>query len=57
MPVPLSAAPEVPAFPLWALPEWLGEYAASLAEVTQTMGVSRGLVPPGTHTLQKFARL
>lgn len=35
-PVPLSAAPEVPAFPLWALPEWLGEYAARLAEVTQT---------------------
>jgi replicative DNA helicase len=35
-PVPLSAAPEVPAFPLWALPDWLGEYAACLAEVTQT---------------------
>ena len=35
-PVPLSAAPEVPAFPLWTLPEWLGEYAACLAEVTQT---------------------
>lgn len=35
-PVPLSAAPEVPSFPLWALPPWLGEYAASLAEVTQT---------------------
>ena len=35
-PVPLSAAPEVPAFPLWALPGWLGEYAAALAEVTQT---------------------
>jgi len=35
-PVPLSAAPEVPPFPLWALPEWLGEYAACLAEVTQT---------------------
>jgi replicative DNA helicase len=34
--VPLSAAPEVPAFPLWALPDWLGEYAACLAEVTQT---------------------
>ena len=34
--MPLSAAPEVPAFPLWALPEWLGEYAACLAEVTQT---------------------
>ena len=35
-PVPLSAAPEVPTFPLWALPDWLGEYAACLAEVTQT---------------------
>ena len=35
-PVPLSAAPEVPAFPLWALPGWLGEYVAGLAEVTQT---------------------
>jgi replicative DNA helicase len=35
-PVPLSSAPEVPAFPLWALPDWLGEYAACLSEVTQT---------------------
>lgn len=35
-PVPLSAAPEVPPFPLWALPEWLAEYAACLAEATQT---------------------
>jgi replicative DNA helicase len=35
-PVPLSAAPVVPPFPLWALPGWLGEYAACLAEVTQT---------------------
>ena len=35
-PVPLSAAPEVPEFPLWTLPAWLGEYAACVAEVTQT---------------------
>jgi hypothetical protein len=35
-PVPLSAAPEVPGFPLWALPGWVGEYAACVAEVTQT---------------------
>ncbi|MBO0802379.1 MAG: DUF3987 domain-containing protein [Nocardiopsaceae bacterium] len=35
-PVPLSAAPDVPPFPVWALPEWLGEYVASLAEATQT---------------------
>ena len=35
-PVPLSSAPEVPTFPLWALPEWLGEHAACLAEVTRT---------------------
>lgn len=35
-PLPLSAAPEVPEFPLWTLPQWLGEYAACLAEVTQT---------------------
>jgi DNA-binding beta-propeller fold protein YncE len=33
------------------------EGSVYVAEVTQTMGVSRGLVPPGTHTLQKFARL
>lgn len=26
----------MPAFPLWTLPEWLGKYAACLAEVTQT---------------------
>jgi sugar lactone lactonase YvrE len=32
------------------------EGSVYVAEVTQTMGVSRGLVPPGTHTLQKFAR-
>jgi replicative DNA helicase len=35
-PLPLSSTPDVPTFPLWALPEWLGEYAACLAEVTQT---------------------
>jgi replicative DNA helicase len=35
-PLPLPSTPEVPEFPLWALPEWLGEYAACLAEVTQT---------------------
>lgn len=28
-----------------------------LSEVTQTIGVSRGLVPFGTHTIQKFARI
>jgi hypothetical protein len=33
------------------------EGAVYVAEVTQTMGVLRGLVPPGTHTLQKFVRL
>jgi replicative DNA helicase len=35
-PSPLSAAGELPAFPLWALPGWLGDYCAALAEVTQT---------------------
>jgi replicative DNA helicase len=35
-PLPLSSTPDLPPFPLWALPEWLGEYAACLAEVTQT---------------------
>jgi replicative DNA helicase len=36
-PTPLTAlATDLPAFPLWTLPDWLGEYAASLAEVTQT---------------------
>jgi DNA-binding beta-propeller fold protein YncE len=33
------------------------EGSVYVAEVTRTMGVHRGLVPPGTHTLQKFARL
>ena len=35
-PVPLSAAPEVPPFPVWALPGWLADYAARLADVSQT---------------------
>ncbi|TDC96018.1 DUF3987 domain-containing protein [Actinomadura sp. 7K507] len=35
-PAPLSATPELPTFPVWAFPDWLGEYAARLAEVTQT---------------------
>ncbi|MFI0448226.1 DUF3987 domain-containing protein [Actinomadura sp. 6N118] len=33
---PLSATPELPPFPVWAFPDWLGEYTAGLAEVTQT---------------------
>ena len=28
-----------------------------LAEVTHTIGVSKGIVPDGTHTFQKFARI
>jgi hypothetical protein len=28
-----------------------------VAEVTDTVGVRPGLVPPGTHTIQKFARI
>jgi replicative DNA helicase len=36
-PTPLTATTtELPAFPLWTLPDWIGEYVASLAEVTQT---------------------
>jgi replicative DNA helicase len=35
-PLPLSSAALPPPFPLWTLPGWLGEYAASVAEVTQT---------------------
>ncbi len=35
-PTPLSATGELAAFPLWALPGWLGDYCAALAEVTQT---------------------
>jgi NHL repeat len=34
-----------------------GEGSVYVAEVTHTMGVERGLVPPGTHALQKFAKL
>ncbi len=36
-PTPLTAtATGLPGFPLWTFPDWLGEYAASLAEATQT---------------------
>ncbi|MBC6461472.1 DUF3987 domain-containing protein [Actinomadura sp. HBU206391] len=35
-PTPLSATPELPEFPIYALPPWVGEYAAGLAEITQT---------------------
>jgi hypothetical protein len=36
-PTPLtSITTGLPSFPLWTFPDWLGEYAASLAEVTQT---------------------
>ncbi|GAA4483761.1 hypothetical protein GCM10023191_005880 [Actinoallomurus oryzae] len=36
-PTPLtSTTTGLPSFPLWTFPDWLGEYAASLAEVTQT---------------------
>ncbi|MEU1731342.1 DUF3987 domain-containing protein [Streptosporangium sp. NPDC020145] len=35
-PTPLSAVREAAAFPVWALPSWLGEYAGAVAEVTQT---------------------
>ncbi|GAA4629813.1 hypothetical protein GCM10023196_052690 [Actinoallomurus vinaceus] len=36
-PVLLTAtATDLPGFPLWTLPGWIGEYVASLAEVTQT---------------------
>ncbi|MER5419887.1 DUF3987 domain-containing protein [Streptosporangium roseum] len=35
-PTPLSATRELPSFPLWALPSWLGDYAGAVAEVTQT---------------------
>ena len=33
------------------------ERSIYVAEVTETMGVRPGRVPPGTHTIQKFARL
>lgn len=36
-PTPLtSTTTGLPGFPLWTFPDWLGEYTASLAEVTQT---------------------
>lgn len=35
-PTPLEAARELPTFPLPMLPDWLAEYAARLAEQTQT---------------------
>jgi replicative DNA helicase len=35
-PTPLSVTGELPTFPLWALPGWLGEYCAASAEITQT---------------------
>ncbi|TYB38403.1 DUF3987 domain-containing protein [Actinomadura chibensis] len=35
-PTPLEAAQELPVFPLPMLPDWLAEYAARLAEQTQT---------------------
>jgi hypothetical protein len=28
-----------------------------VAEVTHTIGIKTGHVPPGTHAIQKFARL
>ena len=33
---PLSTSTSKPGFPVWSLPDWLGEYAAGLAEITQT---------------------
>ncbi|GAA2302141.1 hypothetical protein GCM10010149_59340 [Nonomuraea roseoviolacea subsp. roseoviolacea] len=35
-PTPLSATGDLPTFPLWALPGWLSDYCAALAEATQT---------------------
>ncbi|MFF5265386.1 DUF3987 domain-containing protein [Actinomadura viridis] len=35
-PTPLTAAPDLPTFPIWCLPDWAGEYAACVAELTQT---------------------
>nr|WP_241265530.1 DUF3987 domain-containing protein [Streptomyces boncukensis] len=35
-PIPLGARPALPAFPLHALPGWLGAFCAALAEETQT---------------------
>ena len=35
-PTPLTSAPDLPPFPIWALPDWVAEYAASVADLTQT---------------------
>lgn len=35
-PAPLSATRELPTFPVWVFPDWLGEYTARLSEVSQT---------------------
>ncbi|MCH6161556.1 DUF3987 domain-containing protein [Streptomyces sp. M600PL45_2] len=35
-PIPLTARPQLPRFPLHALPSWLGDFCAALAEETQT---------------------
>lgn len=35
-PTPLTTARDLPSFPIPALPDWIGEYAARLAEQTQT---------------------
>ncbi|WP_021593485.1 DUF3987 domain-containing protein [Actinomadura welshii] len=35
-PTPLSTAPDLPTFPIWCLPDWAAEYAAGVADVTQT---------------------
>nr|WP_254665896.1 YfjI family protein [Streptomyces sp. WMMB 322] len=35
-PIPLNTRPQLPRFPLHALPSWLGDFCAALAEETQT---------------------
>lgn len=35
-PTPLSSVPDLPRFPIWCLPDWIAEYAASVADLTQT---------------------
>ncbi|WP_314171477.1 DUF3987 domain-containing protein [Streptomyces winkii] len=35
-PIPLNARPQLPRFPLHALPSWLGDFCSALAEETQT---------------------
>ncbi|MDD9378907.1 YfjI family protein [Streptomyces sp. ZAF1911] len=35
-PIPLNVQPKLPSFPIHALPGWLGEYVAAVAEETQT---------------------